>query len=143
MDLSICFSLQCTKQTGFNLCHGQKYAAKEAEIDKEVRTERLFAVDSIGKLKVEGKKPDPVADTSTEILLRYALQRRGLRMDQADLLEFRTRQLWVDRVLKVRLQAPPAGYTRTSFRQVLEADKKLSEEACRRHKARRSGHSHR
>lgn len=34
----------------------------------------------------------------------------------------------VDRVLKVRLQAPPAGYTRTSFRQVLEADKKLFEE---------------
>jgi len=49
-------------------------------------------------------------------------------MDQANLLEFRTHQLWVDRVLKVRLQAPLAGYTRTSFRQVLEADKKLFEE---------------
>ena len=106
----------------------EKYTAKEAEIDKEVRTEHLFAVDSSGKLKVEGKKPDPVADTSTEILLQYALQRRGLSMDQANLLEFRTHQLWVDRLLKVRLQVPPAGDSRTSFRQVLEADKKLFEE---------------
>ena len=106
----------------------EKYTAKEAEIDKEVRTEHLFAVDSSGKLKVEGKKPDPVADTSTEILLQYARQRRGLSMDQANLLEFRTHQLWVDRLLKVRLQVPPVGYSRTSFRQVLEADKKLFEE---------------
>ena len=37
----------------------EKYTAKEAEIDKEVRTEHLFAVDSIGKLKVEGKKARP------------------------------------------------------------------------------------
>ena len=106
----------------------EKYTAKETEIDKEVRTEHLFAVDTNGKLKVEGRKPDPVADTSTEILLQYALQRRGLSMDQANLLEFGIHQLWVDRVLKVRLQVPPAGYTRTSFRQVLEADKKLFEE---------------
>ena len=49
-------------------------------------------------------------------------------MDRANLLEFKTHQLWVDRVLKVRLQTPPAGYTRISCRQVLEADKKLFEE---------------
>lgn len=106
----------------------EKYTAKEAEIDKEVRTEHLFALDSSGKLKVEGKKSDVTADTSTEILLQYALQRRGLSMDQANLLEFRIHQLWVDRVIKVRLQVPPAGYVKTSFRQVLEADKKLFEE---------------
>ena len=47
----------------------EKYTAKEAELDKDVRTEHLFAVDSSGKLKVEGKKADPIADTSTEILL--------------------------------------------------------------------------
>ena len=106
----------------------EKYTAKEAELDKDVRTEHLFAVDSSGKLKVEGKKADPIADTSTEILLQYALQRRGLSMDQANLLEFKVHQLWVDRLLKVRLQVPPPGYAKTTFRQLLEADKKLFEE---------------
>ena len=106
----------------------EKYTAKEAELDKDVRPEHLFALDSTGKLKVEGKKSDPIADTSTEILFQSALQRRGLSMDQANLLDFKTHQLWVDRLLKVRLQVPPAGYSKTSFRQLLEADKKLFEE---------------
>ena len=52
-------------------------------------------------------------------------------MDQANLLEFRQHQVWVDRLLKVRLQVPPPGYSKVSFRQrrqLLEADKKLFEE---------------
>eukprot|EP00435_Cladocopium_sp_Y103_P059251 s441_g21.t1 len=106
----------------------EKYTAKEAELDKETKTEHLFAVDSSGKLKVENKRSDPIADTSTEILLQYALQRRGLSMDQANLLDFKTHQLWVDRLIKVRLQVPPPGYSKTTFRQLLEADKKLFEE---------------
>ena len=106
----------------------EKYTARDAELDKDAKPEHLFALDSSGKLKVEGKKSDPIADTSSEILLQYALQRRGLSMDQANLLEFGIHQLWVDRLLKVRLQAPPSGYAKTSFRQMLEADKKLFEE---------------
>eukprot|EP00435_Cladocopium_sp_Y103_P013398 s4340_g3.t1 len=106
----------------------EKYTAKESELDKETKTEHLFALDSTGKLKVESKKSDPVADTSTEILLQYALQRRGLSMDQANLLDIKIHQLWVDRLIKVRLQVPPPGYSKTSFRQLLEADKKLFEE---------------
>ena len=87
----------------------EKYTAKEAELDKDVRPEHLFAMDSSGKLKVENKKSDPIADTSTEIMLQYALQRRGLSMDQANLLEFKTHQLWVDRLLKVRFAGTTCG----------------------------------
>ena len=47
-----------------------KYTAKEAELDKDVRTEYLFSVDSSGRLKVERKRHDPIADTSTEIMLQ-------------------------------------------------------------------------
>ena len=50
----------------------EKYTAKEVELDKESKTEHLFAMDYSGKLKVEAKKSDPVADTSNEILLQYA-----------------------------------------------------------------------
>eukprot|EP00435_Cladocopium_sp_Y103_P066931 s1136_g29.t1 len=49
-------------------------------------------------------------------------------MDQANLLDFKIHQLWVDRLIKVRLQVPPPGYSKTTFRQLLEADKKLFEE---------------
>ena len=45
----------------------------------------MFSLDASGKLKIESKKADVSADTSTEILLQFALQRRGLSMDQANL----------------------------------------------------------
>ena len=106
----------------------EKYTCRESELDKELKTEQMFSVDSNGQLKLENKKQDPVADTSSEIMLQYALQRRGLSMDQVNLLEFTIHQQWIDRLIKARLQVPPPGYQKPSFRQLLEADKKLFEE---------------
>ena len=108
----------------------EKYTAKEAELQKDLKPEHLFSLDGSGKLKFETKKADVVADTSNEILLQYALQRRGLSMEQANLIAYEKHQLWVDRVIKLRLVAPPQGYQQVSFRQILEADKRLFEELC-------------
>ena len=108
----------------------EKYTAKETELDKDSKPEHMFSVDGSGKLRIESKKADAIADTSTEILLQYALQRRGLSMDQSNLLEFNIHQKWVDRVIKIRLTPSPPGYQLTSFRQILEADNKLFEELC-------------
>ena len=104
--------------------------AKDTELDKDCKPEHMFSLDASGKLKIESKKTDVSADTSTEILLQFALRRRGLSMDQANLLEYNIHQKWVDRVIKMRLTPPPHGYQMTSFRQILDADKKLFEELC-------------
>ena len=106
----------------------EKYISKEAELDKELKAEHLFALDSSGQLKLENKKQEPIANTSSEIMLQYALQRRGLAMDQANLLEYHLHQAWIDRLLKVRLHSAPPGYQKTTFRQLLGADKRLFEE---------------
>ena len=106
----------------------EKNTAKDTELEKECKPEHMFSLDSSGKLKIESKKTDVAADTSTEILLQFALQRRGLSMDQANLIEYNIHQKWVDRVIKMRLTPAPHGYQMTSFRQILDADKKLFEE---------------
>ncbi len=80
----------------------KNYHAKETELEKDSKPEHMFSLDASGKLKIESKKTDVSADTSTEILLQYALQRRGLSMDQANLLEYNIHQKWVDRVIKMR-----------------------------------------
>lgn len=49
-------------------------------------------------------------------------------MDQANLLEYSIHQKWVDRLIKARIHLPPPGYSKPSFRQLLDADKKLFEE---------------
>ena len=90
----------------------------------------MFSLDASGKLKIESKKADVSADTSTDILLQFAVQRRGLSMDQANLLEYNIHQKWVDCVIKMRLTPAPHVYQMTSFRQILDADKKLLEELC-------------
>ena len=122
----------CSIYESNRLCFApsEKYTAKKTELDKESKPEHMFSIDGSGKLKVESKKADVAADTSTEILLQYALQCRGLSMDQANLLEFNIHQKWVDCIIKIRLTQPPHGYQLTSFRHILEADKKLFEELC-------------
>ena len=108
----------------------EKYTSKECELEKSARVEHQFAVEGSGKLRVESKVPESAADTSSEILLQYALQRRGLSMEQANLLDYVIHQTWVDKLIRTRLQTPPDGYARVSFKQLLEADKKLFEELC-------------
>lgn len=106
----------------------EKYTSKETELDKELEASHLFALDGSGCLKMEKKRAEPVADTSSEILLQHALQRRGLSLDQTNLLNYNLHQKWVDKLIRVRLQLPPPGYQKPTFRQLLEADKKLFEE---------------
>ena len=103
---------------------------KGVRVGKVCCVEHQFAVEGSGKLRVESKVPESAADTSSEILLQYALQRRGLRMEQANLLDYVIHQTWVDKLIRTRLQTPPDGYARVSFKQLLEADKKLFEELC-------------
>lgn len=61
----------------------EKYTAKETELEKESKPEHMFSIVGSGKLirQIESKKTDVTADTTTGILLQYALQRRGLSMD--------------------------------------------------------------
>ncbi len=65
------------------------------------------------------------ADLGSDLLLRYALTRRRLALDQANLLRFRLHDSWVERVMEVRHTAPPPGYSPVTHQQILSADRKL------------------
>ena len=65
------------------------------------------------------------ADLGSDLLLRYALTRRGLALDQANLLRFRLHDSWVERLMEVRHTAPPPGYSAITHQQILSADHKL------------------
>ena len=106
----------------------EKYTSREEEIEKDVKKGAAFTLDQSGKLKVEAKQAELVADTTSEVLMQYALQRRGLAMDQANLLSFQVHQVWVDKLMKVRLQSSPEGYSKVGMHQLLEADKRLFQE---------------
>ncbi|CAE7623604.1 bath-40 [Symbiodinium necroappetens] len=103
-------------------------SSREQEAQNESRKEVKLALDSSGKVKVDSASKEVVADTSTEVLVMQALQRRALAMEQANIVSYTLLDLWHQRLMKARLTDPPPGYSRPSFDQLRLADQKLFSE---------------
>ncbi|CAJ1390222.1 unnamed protein product, partial [Effrenium voratum] len=104
----------------------EKCISREAEIEHEQKKDSRLSFDSqSGRLKIEADDKSVSADMSSDILVQYALTRRGLAMDQAGMLDFELHQKWVDKLIKTRLAEPSVGYAKVSLRQCQEADRKL------------------
>ena len=65
------------------------------------------------------------ADMSNDMLLRLCMMRRGLAMDQCNILDYNLHDSWIEKILDCRLDTPLDGYQRTSLQQIVNADKKL------------------
>ena len=103
-------------------------SSREQEAQNESRKEVKLALDGSGKVKVDSASKEVVADTSTEVLVMQALQRRALAMEQANIVSYTLLDLWHQRLMKARLTDPPPGYSRPSFDQLRLADQKLFSE---------------
>ena len=75
------------------------------------------------------RRPVPNRRTrAVKILLQYALTRRSLAMDQANIIEFNKMQVWTDRLIRARIEEAPPGFSKPTFRQLQSADQKMSME---------------
>ncbi len=57
--------------------------------------------------------------------MKYALQRRGLAMEMAGILNYDAHEKWSDLLFEHRLQACPPGYRSVTISQLIQADKAL------------------
>ena len=64
-------------------------------------------------------------DTSTDLQLQWALQRRGLAFDQCALISNSEHEIWVQQLLSQLTKDPPTGYARVSASQVIRADREM------------------
>ena len=46
-------------------------------------------------------------------------------MDQANIIEFGKRQVWADRLIKIRVEEPPPGFVKPTMKQLQAADQKM------------------
>ena len=82
-----------------------KCTSKEQELAGD-KKEHTFTV-SNGTIKVDSKPQEIQANTATDVLvMQYALMRRALAFDQANLIEFTKFMKWSDRLMKARLDKP-------------------------------------
>lgn len=64
-------------------------------------------------------------DTTTDLQLQWALQRRGLAFDQCSLISNAEHEVWVQQLLAQLTKDPPTGFARVSSSQVVRADREL------------------
>ncbi|CAE7446306.1 unnamed protein product [Symbiodinium microadriaticum] len=104
----------------------ERYERQEDELRGEKKKDIKFTVEEAsGKLRVEHKSPDLIADTSSEIMVQQALTRRALAMDQANLIDFVVMDQWTQRLMKARLQAPAESFAKPTWKQLEAADRQL------------------
>lgn len=106
----------------------QSLTSREQELmgEKEDSELKEFAVRmKAGSLAVQEKPNELKADLTSDLKVRFALQRRALAFDQAALITFALHDDWISVLFHRMSESPPSGYLHVSMEQVLRADKKL------------------
>ncbi len=106
-----------------------KCSSREQEVQAESRKDVKLSFESgTSKLKLEPAPKELHVDTSSEVLLMQALQRRALALEQANVVDFLLIDSWHQKMMKCRLTDAPPGYVKPTFEQLKLADQKLFSE---------------
>ena len=96
-----------------------------------VRLDPVWKPDSRGIVRESARRVELIADTSTDLLLKYALQRRSLAFDQCNLVTYQAFEIWSQVLITQYLRDVPEGYRRVSLEQVQNADLEMFKAAMR------------
>jgi len=105
-----------------------RYIAPEDATKKDmelagIKKDRTWAVDATGAIKEKVVADRSKADISSGLLLAYALRRRGLAFEMADLLDYNIHDRLVEKLMATLIQQPLPGYAKVSIEQLLRADR--------------------
>ena len=99
--------------------------SREYELSNNTKKDASLTLNADGTLKMSKQsKTDPIPSTN-EIQIRYCLVRRGLALEQANILDFKLHDEWAEFLMDVRMQDAPPGYQKVSIKQLELADKKF------------------
>eukprot|EP00435_Cladocopium_sp_Y103_P074060 s119_g46.t1 len=99
--------------------------SREHEVTHAPKKDHLLSFDSSGTLKMSKKDQVTPCEVSTDLQLKYCLVRRGLALEQANVMSYANHEMWAERMFTSRLRDPPPGYAKVTFRQLQLADAKL------------------
>lgn len=123
-EFLIDFCVSCYEHNELQYIAWERCTSREQEVNTGKKRDTRFSVDAAtGRLKIESKGEEEKANTSSEVFVMQALQRRSLALDQANIAEYAIMQLWSDKLLRARLDEPPPGFVRPPWSQVVAADK--------------------
>jgi len=87
-----------------------------------IKTVRMWKPDANGHLKEHAESKPADAPVGTDLLLKYALTRRGLALEVANVCRFEAHSLLVECFFDAMLAPPLPGYAKVTRNQVKNAD---------------------
>lgn len=99
--------------------------SREHEILTSTKKDNSLTFDSSGNLKLHRKESVSPCDVTTDLQVKYCLARRGLALEQGNILAYEKHELWAESLFTSRLREVPPGYSKISFKQIQAADAKL------------------
>lgn len=90
-----------------------------------VKSDPTWKPDSSGIIREVKVQEELKADVSSDLKLKYALQRRSLAFDQARLVDFDKFERWSQILLEAYTASPPTGFKKVSIEQVHHADMEM------------------
>eukprot|EP00971_Amphidinium_carterae_P348725 6490643-Amphidinium_carterae.2 len=104
----------------------EKLTRRSQEVTSDRSDPTSFVLDvSTGSVRSKPTHAEIESDLSSDLLIYFALQRRGLALEQARLLPYEVHSLWIDELFEARLRPQTAGFTKTSLQQLRAADQQL------------------
>ena len=100
----------------------EKLGKRDSELTGLKKTRGVLP-DSQGVLKLVNEEHAEAPDLSSDLFLRYALQRRALAYDMASLIQYEVLELWHDLLFNRRMREPVPGFGEVSLQQIRSADK--------------------
>ena len=108
-------------QNGLEYVRWEVCTTRDQEI-MGIKTDPLWRPDSQGVVRETRVQKEIAADYSTDLLLKYTLQRRSLAFDSNRLSTYEAWDQWSEIMLDAYLQKPPTGYRAVTIEQLQKAD---------------------
>ena len=102
-----------------------KCSKTDSEVQNTIKEKPVTLSLEQQMVKLTSTEENIVADTSTDLQLQWALQRRGLAYDQCALIGYEEHEMWVQQLLGQLTREPPNGFAKVSIHQVIRADREL------------------
>jgi hypothetical protein len=102
-----------------------KCSKRDAEIQNNLREKPAVLSLEQQMVKLAATEDHITVDTSTDLQLQWALQRRGLAFDQCTLLSHDVHETWVQQLLGQLTRDAPTGFARVTVTQIIRADREL------------------
>lgn len=99
--------------------------SRDHEVITGTKKDAGLSFDASGVLKLSKSEAVEPMSTASDMQVRYCLVRRGLAMEQANIISYANHDRLTEKLMSARMEEPQPGYQKLTMKQIETADKKF------------------